>query len=243
MIRVADGYLALGARDGYMYVIGKGKSETTVTGPDAAVPKGTPMTIRGSVLDLSPAQPGTACVSKDSMEVQMQYLHLQMPIDGIHHNVTLVGVPVALTAIAEDGTFVDLGTVTTDGYSGTFGVAWTPTTEGVYQIVASFEGDDSYGSSSATTWVTVGSEAAAGPQGEPGPTGATGATGATGPAGPIGPAGPQGETGPQGEQGPQGETGPTAAEGAISTEIGIIIAVIIAVIISIAGSWLVLKRK
>jgi len=60
MITVADGYLTLGCRDGYMYVIGKGKSETTVTAPDVAVPKGTAMTIKGTVLDQSPAQPGAA---------------------------------------------------------------------------------------------------------------------------------------------------------------------------------------
>jgi len=35
-------------------------------------------------------------------------------------------------------------------------VAWTPPKEGTYNIVAVFSGDDSYGSSSATTWITVG---------------------------------------------------------------------------------------
>ncbi|PVX24155.1 MAG: hypothetical protein CW691_08475, partial [Candidatus Bathyarchaeum sp.] len=94
-LRVADGYLALGARDGYMYVIGKGKSATTVSGPQVSIPKGTAMTITGTVLDMSPAQTGAACVSEASMETQMQYIHLQMPIDGIHHNITLVGVPVS----------------------------------------------------------------------------------------------------------------------------------------------------
>jgi hypothetical protein len=156
LIRMADGYVALGARDGIMYVIGKGKSETTVTAPDAAVPVGTAMTIKGTVLDMSPAQPGTPCVSVDSMEVLMQHIHLQMPIDGIHHNVTMVGVPVTLSAFGPNGDYYDLGTTTTDGYYGSFGKEWTPQTEGVYRIVASFEGDDSYGSSGASTYVTVG---------------------------------------------------------------------------------------
>jgi len=66
-----------------------------------------------------------------------------------------------LTAIAEDGTYIDIGTVTTDGYSGTFGKAWTPTDEGTYKIIAAFTGDESYASSEATTWVTVGPAAAA----------------------------------------------------------------------------------
>jgi outer membrane protein assembly factor BamB len=168
---IADGYLTAGNMyDGYMYVFGKGKSETTVNAPDVAVPKGTAMTIRGSVLDMSPAQSGTPCVSADSMATQMEYLHMQRPIDGLQGDAIMTGVPVTLCALAEDGSYVDIGTVTTDGYSGAFGKAWTPTTEGTYKIIASFEGDDSYGSSSATIFVTVGPAPAAGGDIEPEPT-------------------------------------------------------------------------
>ncbi|MFC1488173.1 PQQ-binding-like beta-propeller repeat protein, partial [Thermoproteota archaeon] len=175
---IADGYLIAGnSWDGYQYSFGKGKSATTVTAPDISVPKGTAITIRGTVLDQSPAQPGTPCVSKDSMTTQMEYLHMQRPIDGIWGTETITGVPVTLSALNEDGSYVDIGTVTTDGYSGTFGKSWTPTEEGTYKIIASFESDDSYGSSSATTWITVGPTTSPGPQGEPGPTGATGPSG------------------------------------------------------------------
>jgi hypothetical protein len=154
---VADGYLtAANSWDGYQYVFGKGKSETTVTAPDVAVPKGTAITIKGTVLDLSPAQEGTPCVSADSMSLQMEYLHLQRPIGGIWENETITGVPIILTAMAEDGSYVDIGTTTTNGYYGTFGVEWTPPDEGKYEILAVFAGDDSYGSSGATTYVTVG---------------------------------------------------------------------------------------
>ena len=46
---VADGYLTAGNPwDGYMYVFGKGQTETTVTAPDLAVPKGTDMMIKGT---------------------------------------------------------------------------------------------------------------------------------------------------------------------------------------------------
>ncbi len=79
---IADGYLTASGYDGYTYAFGKGKSETTVTAPDVAVPKGTALTIKGTVLDMSPAQPDTPCVSKESMATQMEYLHLQMPIEG-----------------------------------------------------------------------------------------------------------------------------------------------------------------
>ena len=139
-----------------MYVFGKGKSATTVSAPDVSVPLGTAFTIKGTVMDMSPGQPNTPCVSKDSMETQMEYLHLQMPIGGLWGNLTITGVPVSLTAIASDGSFTDLGTATTNGYSGNFGFDWTPPAEGTYEIIATFDADDSYGSSMSTTTVTVG---------------------------------------------------------------------------------------
>ena len=154
---VADGdFVAANSWDGYMYVIGKGKSATTVTAPDTAVPLGTGVLIKGTVLDLSPAQAGTACVSKESMSLQMEYLHLSMPQGGLFNNETITGVPVLLTAIGADGAVIDLGTSTTNGYSGVFDFAWTPPKEGTYQIIASFTGDDSYSSSISTTAVAVG---------------------------------------------------------------------------------------
>ena len=154
---VADGYLSIvDSYDGYQYVFGKGKSATTVTAPDTAVPLGTGLVIKGSVLDMSPGQPNTPCVSKDSMKTQMEYLHFQYPIGGMWNNATITGVPVTLTAVGPNGTFVDIGTTTTDGYGGTYGLAWTPPTEGTYTVTAAFAGDDSYGSSLATTTVQVG---------------------------------------------------------------------------------------
>jgi hypothetical protein len=159
---IADGYLeASNGYDGYNYFFGKGKSATTVTAPDVVIPKGNGVVIRGMVLDQSPAQPGTPCVSRDSMTIQMEYLHMQHPIDGINHNVVMTGVPVTLTAIDENGTYFNIGTVTTSAYYGTFEKAWTPQAEGTYKILASFAGDDSYGSSGAATAVSVGPAPAA----------------------------------------------------------------------------------
>jgi hypothetical protein len=83
-------------------------------------------------------------------------LHLGQPHGGIWNNETITGVPVILTAIGSDGTVIDLGTATTNGYSGEFDKAWTPPKEDNYQIIASFAGDDSYGSSMSTTAVSVG---------------------------------------------------------------------------------------
>jgi len=154
---VADGYLQANNRnDGFMYIFGKGKSATTITAPQTAIAKGTAVLIQGTVLDQSPAQSGTPCVSKESMATQMEYVHVQKPIDGIEHNLTITGVPITLTAIDSNGTVTDIGKVTTNGYYGTFSREWTPPKEDRYTIIAQFAGDDSYGSSSAGTGLLVG---------------------------------------------------------------------------------------
>jgi hypothetical protein len=161
---MADGYLtASNSYDGYTYCFGKGKSATAVTAPDTVVPQGTGVLIKGTILDMSPAQTGTPCVSASSMETQMEYLHMQRPIDGLYHNETITGVPVTFTAIGSDGTVIDIGSTTTNGYYGTFAYAWTPPKEDTYTILASFAGDGSYGSSSAATAVSVGPAPAVSP--------------------------------------------------------------------------------
>jgi len=81
---------------------------------------------------------------------------MQHPIDGVDRNVQMTGVPVPLTVISSDGTVIDVGTVTTNAYYGTFSKSWTPPAEGDYTITASFVGDDSYGSSGASTAVSIG---------------------------------------------------------------------------------------
>jgi hypothetical protein len=154
---IADGYLTADCDyDGYTYVFGKGKSKTTVSAPDVVVPKGTGLVIKGTVLDMSPAQPETPCVSAESMSTQMEYLHFQQPVKGLWGNETMIGVPITLTAIDEDGNAIDIGTTMTNGYYGTFNHVWNPEEEGTYEIIASFEGDDSYGSSVASTAVAIG---------------------------------------------------------------------------------------
>jgi hypothetical protein len=139
-----------------MYVFGKGKTTTTVTAAPKTIAKGAELLIEGTVLDQSPGQPDTPCVSKDSITNQMEYLHMQHPIDGLDHNVTMTGVPVTLTAIDEKYTYINIGKVTTSAYYGTYEMAWTPPAEGTFKIIASFPGDDSYGSSDASTAISVG---------------------------------------------------------------------------------------
>jgi hypothetical protein len=152
---VADGYLTYDNRyDGYMYVFGKGESQTTVSAPQTSITAGTTAVITGTILDQSPAQIGAACVSKDSMSTYMEYLHQQRPIDGFYHNVTVTGVPISLDAIDPNNNYIHIGTVTSDE-KGNFGLSWTPTIAGQYKITATFAGDDSYDNSWATTYASV----------------------------------------------------------------------------------------
>ncbi len=152
---VSDGYLTgSNAYDGYMYVFGKGQSAMTITAPQMAITSGQTAVITGTVLDKSPAQNGKACVSDASMTTYMEYLHMQKPIDGVYHNITVSGVPVSIDVIDPNGNYAHIGTSTSDE-TGSFGYAWTPTISGQYKLTASFAGDDSYGSSWANTYATV----------------------------------------------------------------------------------------
>jgi outer membrane protein assembly factor BamB len=153
---IVDGYMLFPSTLGIQFVFGKGKSATTVTAAPKTIANGDSVVIEGTVLDQSPAQPGTPCVAQESMRTQMEYLHLQFPIGGIWNNETITGVPVSLDALDPNGNYIHIGDVVTDGYSGTFGYMWTPEIEGQYAVTATFNGDESYGSSFAQTYVGVG---------------------------------------------------------------------------------------
>lgn len=149
---IADGYLTIFGSDGYTYVYGKGKSATTVSAPQTAISAGTSVIISGTVLDMSPAQKGTPCVSEDSMGIYMEYIHKQLALPS---DVILTGVPVSIDAVDPNGNTIHIATVNSD-ISGTFGYTWTtPDISGQYTIMATFAGDKSYGSSWAQTYVSV----------------------------------------------------------------------------------------
>jgi hypothetical protein len=143
---VADGYLAASnGYDGYMYVFGKGQSATTIQAPLTAITQGQSLMLTGTVLDQSPGQPGTPCVSAASMTQWMEYLHMQKPMP-----TNVKGVPVTLDVIDANGNYRNIATVTTDA-SGTFSYMWKPDIPGKYTLIATFAGSESYGSSWAQT--------------------------------------------------------------------------------------------
>jgi hypothetical protein len=143
-------YTTLQSLDGQIYTFGKGPSATTVSAPQAAVAKGAPIMITGTVTDQSPGQKNTPCISDANMTAWMEYLHEQKPMP-----TNAIGVPVKITAYDPNGNFQTIGTAISDD-SGTFGIAYTPTLEGSYQIRATFDGTYSYGSSYATAYMVVG---------------------------------------------------------------------------------------
>ena len=80
---------------------------------------------------------------------------MQHSIDGYWHNLTVTGVPVTLLAIDTNGNAIDIGKATSD-MSGNYKMEWTPSTESLYKITATFAGSNSYGSSWAETGLSVG---------------------------------------------------------------------------------------
>jgi hypothetical protein len=157
----ANGYvIATGDYDGNLYCLGKGQTSTTVTAQQQV---GGSVLIQGSVLDTSEVSSsedltarfanGVPAISDADMSVWMDYLHMQ--------NATLLnnppictGVPVTLTAVDPNGNVNVIGTATSD-YQGNYGFQWTPTTQGLYTVYATFTGSNSYYTSSASTYATV----------------------------------------------------------------------------------------
>jgi len=153
---IADGIMtAENAYDNQIYAYGMGPSATTVSAPQVGVTTETPVTITGTVMDISAGTNqleqaanfpnGVPCVSDASMTSWMEYVYMQQPVPS---NVT--GVPVTLSVLDSNGNYRQIGTVTTDS-SGTFGFTWIPDISGSYTVFANFAGTQSYYPSSAET--------------------------------------------------------------------------------------------
>ena len=152
---IADGYLV--GHNGYdnqLYCFGKGQTDITVTAPLTSVPKGSTVLIQGTITDQSPGAEGTPAIADEYMSEWMEYLYMQQscPAD-------LKGVPVKLEAFGSDGSYIEIGTVTSDAY-GNFKKEWSPQDEELYTIMATFGGSDSYWSSYDATGLSVGPAAA-----------------------------------------------------------------------------------
>jgi outer membrane protein assembly factor BamB len=152
-ISAANGIvLAPNGYDGNIYCFGKGPSATTVNTPSVGVTTATPITISGTVMDVSAGTSqsavaknfpnGLPCVSDESQSQWMSYIYQQQTLP-----TNTTGVPVTISVIDANSNYREIGqTISLDG---TFSYTWTPDISGDYQVIASFAGSNSYYPSSA----------------------------------------------------------------------------------------------
>ena len=150
---------AMDTYDQRVYAIGKGPSATTVSAPDIAAPFGTPVVIKGTVMDVSPGTQedimklrfpyGVPAMSDASMSDWMLYVYKQFsrPTDA-------TGVAVSIDAIDPNNNYVHLGDATSDS-TGAFSCVLTPEISGTYTVYATFGGSAAYYGSYASTTLVV----------------------------------------------------------------------------------------
>jgi hypothetical protein len=141
--------------DGQLYTVGRGPSQTTITAPNLAATVGVPVTLRGTVMDISAGTKqneqtfrypnGVPAVSDESMSGFMAAIYEDqvMPSD-------VTGVPVMVYVQDNNGNYRQIGQTTTDA-SGFYSLSWAPDISGEYRAYAVFEGTKGYFGSSAQT--------------------------------------------------------------------------------------------
>jgi len=150
---------ALNEYDMRVYAIGKGPTTTTVSVPETAQPLGTPVLIKGTVMDISPGTQdssiklrfpqGVPAVADESMSDWMACVYMQFP-----RPTDVKGVWVTFDVISPSGEWKHIGGTHTDS-SGMYSIPWTPPSEGLWTIVITFPGSESYWPSYAETSVLV----------------------------------------------------------------------------------------
>jgi hypothetical protein len=154
---VSDGVaVTLNAYDNQIYAWGMGPSKTTVTAPDAGVTTATPITISGTVTDVSAGSQqnavaanfpnGLPCVSDASMSPFMESVYMQQPMP-----TNLTGVPVTISVTDSNGNHYNIGTAISSPTTGFYSLTWTPIITGNYTVTATFEGTQAYYGSTAQT--------------------------------------------------------------------------------------------
>ena len=146
--------------DNSIYCFGKGPSGLTVNAPLTVLPLYSSVIITGSVTDQSVGAKkiaeergfvnGIPAIADESMDSWMEYLYHERPIP-----TDATGVVVSLNAVDPNGNYIHIGNATSD-ITGAYGCKFTPEVPGTYQIIATFGGSESYGSSSAQTYLGIG---------------------------------------------------------------------------------------
>jgi hypothetical protein len=145
----------LNAYDNQIYAWGKGPTQMMVSAPAVGIATNTPITIRGTIMDISAGtkQEATAanfpnglpCISEASQSDWMEYVYMQQS-----KPTNATGVAVQINVEDGNGNFRTVGTTTSDD-AGMFTFTWTPDIAGDYKVIANFAGSESYYASSAET--------------------------------------------------------------------------------------------
>jgi hypothetical protein len=152
---IAQGvYISVNEYDNQVYAFAKGPTKTTVSAPSVGITTVTPITISGTVTDVSPGTEqnavklnypnGVPAVSDASQSAFMETVYQQQPMP---YNVT--GVPISLSVVDSNGNYREIGTTTSDAL-GTYTYTWVPDIPGDYVLYANFAGSNSYWPSSAS---------------------------------------------------------------------------------------------
>jgi hypothetical protein len=158
---IADGFATFfNGYDNQVYSVGRGPSAITVSAPDLAAQFGTPVLIKGSVMDISAGTKqdeqaarfpeGVPAISDVCMSDWMGYIYQQKP-----RPQDAIGVEVRIQIVDPDGSYAWIGTATTDSY-GNYAYSFIPQKLGLYAIIASFVGSKGYWGSETTTYLVVG---------------------------------------------------------------------------------------
>ncbi|MCW4047810.1 MAG: PQQ-like beta-propeller repeat protein [Candidatus Bathyarchaeota archaeon] len=156
--------------DNMIYAFGKGPSKMTLDAPHVGVTTATPITITGTIMDVSPgtrylAQPevtmtkqnevalrfpnGVPCVSDESQSHWMEYVYQQQPLP-----TNTTGVEITIDVIDSNNNYRTIGTTTSDT-TGSFSFTWTPDIPGDFTVIATFAGSNSYYGSCAEAHFTA----------------------------------------------------------------------------------------
>jgi outer membrane protein assembly factor BamB len=160
LVYIADVYLVgLNLYDNQLYCLGKGPSATTVTASPKVSMHGSSVLIEGAVIDTAAGTTqheqaarfpnGVPAMSDEDQQVWMEYVYMHQP-----KPTDATGVEVIFETLDPNGNFYEIGRTTSDA-DGFYSYAFTPEVPGLYTIIASFEGSNSYYGSQAKTAINV----------------------------------------------------------------------------------------
>jgi hypothetical protein len=153
LVIVSDGFLVgLNYYDNQIYCYGKGPSTTTVSAPQNGILPGSSFTITGTVTDQCAGAKaiaekegytgGVAALSDESQEAWMEYLYEQQA-----KPTSATGVSVTIDIIDPNGNYINLGTVKNDidgFYAFQVDSSQLAAGPGLYKVIATFAGSNSY---------------------------------------------------------------------------------------------------